>query len=185
MKNMLKIASLLLFTLTVNCQTLPLNTTNAPEGSYLKDLNNELPFWTGTWEGIANGKKYTFQFTLFPHHLNTFSGVYEDNIKGKFKVVDIQTNQTLYNNLSVTNYEDYNILGIVIREGCEFDFTFFDNEYNCYNKANFILVKNYNSNTIEYKELHLSEYNNSCTYYQNQTDIPMFLPTTNLTLTRQ
>ncbi len=183
MKNILKITSLLLFTLNVNCQTLPLNTSNAPKGSYLKDLNNELPFWTGTWEGIANGKKYTFQFTLFTNHYNTFSKIYEDEIQGKFKVVDMQTNQVLYDNLSVTNYEDYNISGIVV--GREFHFFFFD-PIHCQNSVEFILLKsNTNSNIIEYKDFRYGEYENYNCQYPNQTDIPMFLPTTNLILTRQ
>lgn len=190
MKNLILFLSLFLFTLKSNSQvttTKPLNTVNYPNGAYLKDLNNELPFWAGTWEGISNNKKYTFVFTLFRQAPINFAGYhYEDVIKGKFKVVDLITNQTIFNNLSVINFEDYTIDGLVTRDR-EFYFGFYDNETNCFNTVYFTLVKNPNNLTqIDFKDFRFGEYGGliDCSY-QNQADIPMHLPRVDLVLTKQ
>lgn len=190
MKNLILTISLFLFTLKSNSQvttTVPLNTVNYPNGAYLKDLNNELPFWVGTWEGISNNKKYTFIFTLFRQaHINFAGYHYEDIIKGKLKVVDLITNQIIFNNLSVTNFKDYTIDGLVIRDR-EFYFGFYDNESNCFNTVYFTLVKNpHNLTQIDFKDFSFGEYGGliDCSY-PNQSDIPMYLPRVNLVLTKQ
>ena len=67
MKKIFKIAFILLFTINVNSQIteiVPLNSLKNENGTYRKDLNNELPFWEGTWIGITNNRKYTFQFEI-------------------------------------------------------------------------------------------------------------------------
>lgn len=178
-------------TVLASCQvttTVPLNTYDYPNGAYLKDLNNELPFWEGIWEGVADNKKYIFEFTLFRQHLDSYIGGYHytDIIKGKFKVIDLNTNQVLFNNLQVTNYEDYPISGLVIK-GREFFFGFYDNEINCFNSVLFTLTKDPTNQTqINYTDFRFNGYGGpaDCNY-QNQSDIPMFLPRVNLVLTKQ
>lgn len=178
-------------TVFASCQvttTVPLNTYDYPNGAYLKDLNNELPFWEGTWEGIANNKKYIFEFVIFRQHLITFpNNHYIDEIKGKLKVIDLNTSQELYNNLNITNYENFKIHGLSLR-GSVFHFWFQDTINNCFNEASFSLVKDpATSNQIIYKNFELGEYigNYLNCSYQNQSDIPMFLPRVNLVLTKQ
>jgi hypothetical protein len=194
MKKSIKILCLLLVSFMANCQVatiVPINTDDYPNGAYLKDLNNELPFLVGTWEGMSNNLKFTFQFTLFTQQLKNYDdGIYnyEDEIKGKFKVTDLNTNQVIYNNLTTANYENYNITCLTIRNGREFHFGFYDNENNCYNTAYFILIKdNSNPNQVIYKDFEIGSYGGllGCTTYQNQSDIPMYLPRVNLVLTKQ
>ena len=193
MKTILKLLCLLI-TINVSCQVtgiVPLNSYDYPNGSYVKDTNNELTFLVGTWEGTADNIKYTFQFTLFTQVLKTYkNGIYEynDDLKGKFKAVNVTTNQVLYDNLSATEHSDYKILELYIRQQKEFDFRFADTESNCYNRANFKLVKNdSNPNQIIYKDFELGSYGgfSGCDNFQSQDDIPLFLPTTNLVLTKQ
>ena len=193
MKN-LNILILLLVSTMANCQVtaiMPLNTDDYPDGAYLKDLNNELPFLVGTWEGVSNNLKFTFQFTLFTQQLKIYEdGIYnyEDEIKGKFKVMDLNTNQIIYDNLATTNYENYNILCLTIRHSREFHFGFYDNENNCYNTAYFILIKDINNpNQVIYKDFEMGSYGGlwGCPTYQNQSNIPMFLPRVDLVLTKQ
>ena len=53
MKKILKFAFCLLLALNANSQVttiVPLSSYDYPNGAYLKDLNNELTFWEGTWE---------------------------------------------------------------------------------------------------------------------------------------
>ncbi len=156
MKILLKISFLLLFTLNCNCQTLPLNSPEDPNnGGYLKDLDNVLPFWVGTWKGVVNNKEYTFQFTTFLHHIVSFpSGnyYYKDKLMGKFKVVDLTTNEVLYDDLSETNFVDYNIelIGYNIYNG--YTFLYGDDDItHCNNKTKFTIVKSLsNPNQVTY-----------------------------------
>lgn len=182
----------LLISLNANCQVttiVPLSSYDYPNGAYLKDLNNELSYWKGTWEGTINNKKYTITFVKVIQHLKGFSVnsyYYEDEIVGKYKVVDLTTNQVLYDNLSVTNYDDYSIQGIVIRNG-GFSFWFQDVASKCYNSVEFSLHKiNGQPNQVKYCNFRFGEYHYyDCTNYSNQDSIPMFLPQEELFFTKQ
>ena len=106
---------MLFISLNASCQILPLKTPNfdCPNGAYKKDLDNIFPYLSGTWKGVVNNKEYTFQFVSFPHQLVEFSNgdyFYEDQLKCKFKVVDLSNNQILYNDLMITNFDDYKII---------------------------------------------------------------------------
>ncbi|MGV7108023.1 DUF6705 family protein [Flavobacterium sp. U410] len=194
MKILLKIIFLFLISLNVKCQTVttivPYRTLDYPSGAYLKDLDNEFPFWLGTWEGTANNKKYTFTFILFQQQKTTYpNGDYEfrDRIVGKLKVTDLITNQVIYDESSFTNFGEYLIFGHVIY-GKEFYFGFTDKENHCNNSADFTLVRYVdNPNQILYKDFSYDEYfslEGPCPY-ADQLDIPMFLPKVDLVLTRQ
>lgn len=194
MKTLLNILCLLLISFNVKCQVtqiVPLNSIDLTNGTYYKDIDNELPFWVGTWEGVSNGKKYVFEFTFFQQHINSNSAGsynYYDEIKGKFKVIDLNTNAILYNGLNATVYDDYTITNLVLR-GNSLLLLFQDSEVNCCNTAEFYLIKDSNSpNQIMYKDFSYGEYgclsNNPC-LYNDQLDIPLFLPKVDLMLTRQ
>lgn len=193
MKNTIKILSLfLLFTINCNCQVtsiVPLESLSSehPNGVYLKDLNDELPFYVDTWVGILNNKKYTFEFVKFTQHLSRYEpdGDYHycDRLKGKFKVEDLSTGSILYNDLSITDYYDYKLNLLSLRIGASF--SYIDKE-NCFNSAKFFLLKVAgNSNQLRYKHFRPTDYINIDCPYANQGDIPMFLPTGDLILTRQ
>ena len=191
MKKLILISILVLSFISCYSQVVPLKSYDFPNGAYKQDLDLELPFLEGTWEGIANNKKYTFIFTIFPHHLYWFSSddyYYQDVLVGKFKVTDLSTNQVLYDDTSVTNFDDYKILLLSIMLQNDFSFAFFDTQEKCYNQLEFKLTKsNNNTNTITYHDFEYDTYLyqlNNCPY-ANQQDIPMFLPTTPLTLTKQ
>ncbi|CAM3824273.1 hypothetical protein FLGE108171_15880 [Flavobacterium gelidilacus] len=193
-KTIYKILALVLISLNANCQVsqiVPLRTPSYEmnNGAYAKDIDNEFIFWLGTWEGISNNKKYTFTFIKFAQNYRSYpSGRYEykDEVVGKLKVTNLNNNIIIYDESSNINYEDYIINGNVI-VGDEFYFGLYDKENHCYNSADFTLVKDStNPNQIIYKDFSYDEYNYlDCTNYQNQNDIPMFLPMVDLVLTRQ
>jgi hypothetical protein len=196
MKTFFKIFCLF-FTISASSQVtqiVPLQTIDYTNGTYFKDLNNELSFLVGAWEGVVNNKKYIFEFTLFPQVLKSYkdnSYEYKDELLGKFKVIDLVTNQILYDNINATNYNEYNIFVTHISQGVEFKFLFLDTEFNCNNQVHFSLIKNVsNLNQITYKNFELGEfgvfYNDTfgCPNYQSQLDIPVFLPSVELVLTK-
>ena len=182
-----------MFTINCNCQTLPLNTpyTNIDNnGSYVKDIDNALPFWVGTWKGTVGNKEYTFQFTTFLHHTVSFpSGnyYYKDKLMGKFKVVDLTTNDVLYDDLSVSNFEDYKIELSYPGNNIGYVFAFDDDNAHCNNSVEFTLLKiPTNPNQIKYLNFEYTEFiSPSDCIYPEQEDIPMFLPKTEVILTRQ
>ena len=191
MKKILKFAFCLLLALNANSQVttiVPLSSYDYPNGAYLKDLNNELTFWEGTWEATLNNKKYTFVFTKFVQHLASYGNhyYYRDELRGKYKVVDLTTNQVLYSNITATNYDDYSILGLALING-DFSFLFRDDASKCYNSVKFSLQKiNGQSNQIRYCNFRFNEYHYfNCPNYADQLSIPMFLPQENVILIKQ
>ena len=146
-----------------------------------------MSFWEGTWEGTINNKKYTIVFTKFIQHLkgDTDDYYYRDEILGKYKVVDLATNQVLYDNLSATNYDDYSILGLSVRNG-DFTFSFRDTDSKCNNSVQFHLQKpNGQTNQVKYCYFRFdSYYFPNCPNYPDQESIPMFLPRVDLTLAK-
>ena len=194
MKILFKTLFFLLISLNSNCQTVttvvPYRTLEYPNGAYLKDLDNEFPFWLDTWEGVSDGKKYEFTFVLFQQELIQFANdiyEYKDKVVGKLKVINLATNEVIYDESSFTNFDDYLIYGNVI-VGRSFFFSYSDKENHCNNGADFTLVRSATDvNEILYKDFRYDEYytlDGPCPY-ATQEDIPMYLPKDDLVLTRQ
>jgi len=192
MKNILKY--ILLFSV-LSCKSqittvVPLSSYDYPNGAYVKDLDNELNYYVGTWQGILNNKKYIFEFVKFTQHqrgLISEDYYYRDEIKGKLKVIDLQTNQVLYDNLNAINYDDYLILGLSKRNGM-FSFMYRDKPEKCYLTAKFDLRRiNGQPNQLTYCYFVLNGFTGlqDCITYQNIHDVPMFLPKEELILTKQ
>lgn len=165
---------------------LPLNSFDLPNGAYVKDLGNQLTYYEGKWVGSLNNKKYTFEFVKFPQHLSQYEVggdyYYMDNLMGKFKVEDLSTGTVLYDNLSAINYDDYNIFLSSLRNGASFGYL---DSINCLNSAGFYLFKVSGSpNQLSYKNFALDDYIEYNCPYATQAEIPMFLPTSDLILTK-
>lgn len=191
MKKTIKILSLiLLFTINCNCQVttiVPRSEYDFPNGAYLKDLDNELPFYVDTWVGFQDNKKYTFEFVKFTQQLSQYEPGgdynYRDELVGKFKVENIVTGDVLYNNIPTIAFEDYKIFLTSLRTSASFSYV---DKVNCFNSADFFLVKVIgNPNQLKYEHFTLTEFMVDGCPYTNQADIPMFLPTGDLILTRQ
>ena len=163
-----------------------------PNGTYFKDLNNELDYYTGRWEGISNNKKYIFEYVKFTQHLNNWavdgSYNYSDKLQGKFKVIDLVTNQVLYDDLNVVNYDDYLISGIV-KKNKSFSFMYLDKPEKCNLQAEFYLMRRDDlpSNQLKYCCFTLKNYGDlmGCSTYSDIHQIPIFLPKEDLILTKQ
>lgn len=190
MKNIFKIIIFFIaFTTISTCQvtaTLPLDSYNYPNGAYLKDLDNKLPFYVGTWNGVYNNKQYTFQFIVFNQQIIDFgNGSYEylDALVAKFKVVDLFSGKVLYDNLSAVNYDDYEIFLGSLKLGT----FFYLDKNNCNNLVKFKLNKvTGTTNQLNYNDFRLVEFGSidECPY-TNQEDIPLFLPAGDFLLTKQ
>ncbi|GEM53659.1 hypothetical protein EB1_34490 [Empedobacter brevis NBRC 14943 = ATCC 43319] len=88
-------------------QIIPLKTPLAelPEGAYLKDVNNELNQFVGTWTYTEGSKKYTINFKkLIKEEFNWGPHYYKDMLIGGYKLE--VNNQIIYNSI-LTLYEYY------------------------------------------------------------------------------
>jgi len=188
----LKIIAVLLFVTNSYSQVtveLPLGTDDYPNGAYLKDIDEVLTKYIGTWEGILNNKKYTFVFQFFPQHYFDYpSGryEYEDELKVKFKIIDLINNSVIYDGMDATTYDDYLIFCASRPYHGIFKCWFTDTPANCENEVNFTF-KNIPGqlNQIKYCCFEYGEWQRpvGCPYFK-QSLIPMFLPKEEFILTK-
>jgi hypothetical protein len=99
----------------INCkaqQTYPLNTfyKNVPDYAYMKDLNNYLPPYVGTYKTTYDGKEITLFITKEDMHLTDYGPgdrkYYQDVLNVKFIVKKISTGaiiQDTQNNITQKN----------------------------------------------------------------------------------
>ena len=89
--------------ISCNAQTYPLRTyTNIPENAYLKDTNNELPSYEGTWVGTWNNKTIFMTFKKIDGKFNSVLKYYEDFLIGKFKIID-SNGSILFDNTTISD----------------------------------------------------------------------------------
>ncbi|NMR33836.1 hypothetical protein HIO71_06385 [Chryseobacterium aquaticum] len=96
---------ILFFATIFSCkaQIYPLRTyVEIPENAYLKDTNNELPAYEGTWKGIWNGKTFIINIKKIINNYNVNLKYNKDFLIGKFKVVD-SNGLILFDNTSVSD----------------------------------------------------------------------------------
>ncbi|MGU3375075.1 DUF6705 family protein [Chryseobacterium sp. M5A1_1a] len=99
-----KVLIILVFVgLFYNAQILPLRTyTDIPENAYLKDTNNELQSYEGTWKGIWENKTVLVTFKKVTNQYNENLKYFKDYLIGKFKVIDSNGN-VLFDNTNTTD----------------------------------------------------------------------------------
>lgn len=197
MKKILRTIICLFLTLSVHAQeglTVLLGTEipyDYKKGVYLKDINNVITPYLGTWEGTLSGKKYTFVFQKFlkirSGSLENFYN-YSDCIVAKFKVVDVASSTTLYTSMNATSIDDFPIFGIPIGSDNYMEFIFYDTDANCRNCLEFYFKKIAgNPNQMQYLKYKYgtdARYPDDPCSYANRADIPVFLPPENLILTK-
>ncbi|EJL67917.1 DUF6705 family protein [Chryseobacterium populi] len=103
---------LLFFTIIISCkaQTISLdqlsqceNGPDCPDYVYLKDTNNRLNKFVGTWKGTyTDGRTYEFRFTKKENDGGYFNEKFCDILKGRL-LVKIPSGQELENTLTVSD----------------------------------------------------------------------------------
>lgn len=120
MKKILFIIILLIVTISCKAQIYPLRTYyEIPENSYLKDTNNELQYYVGTWKCEWNNKiTYIYVKKLTNKYISSVSE-YRDILIAKYKVVTNSPNQlqpiVLFDNTTSSD-ENAVLLGTFFRK---------------------------------------------------------------------
>lgn len=115
MKNIILLLSIL-FTFSCKSQTYPLRTyTDVPDNSYLKDINNELGDYVGTWKASWNNKTIVLNISKVTNKYVSGLYVYLDYLIIKFKVMD-SSNNILFDNTNLPD-DEAKIEGVNFKSG--------------------------------------------------------------------
>ena len=151
--------------------------------NYVKDINNLLNKYVGTWKGSYNEKFYEFNFTKKINDGSSGTNVTRDRIIGRAKVIN-SNGTILYNTLNEPNDNDTNFFGRNFQPDLEAYMVYFVG----------------NSACVEYGDVYLRIYpatpNQMTVYFHPDNDIsvegscpPNFVPTipykTTIHLTKQ
>jgi len=99
MKNIFLVIALFIFATSCKAQTYPLRTfTQIPQNAYLKDTNNELQYYEGTW----NNKTISITFKKVTNQYDDVLNYYKDFLIGKFRVLD-SNGQVLFDNTAISD----------------------------------------------------------------------------------
>ncbi len=111
MKNTIKLLLITFATFSCHAQTISLeqaaacrdNPGTCPDFTYVKDINNSLDRYVGTWKGSYNGKNYEFRFIK---KIAAGERIKKDKLIGRLLVTDNAGN-IIYNTLNESDDETY------------------------------------------------------------------------------
>ncbi len=176
MKNLFLII-LLAFTLSCKAQqiySLRPTEISLPENSYQKDIDNELPDYTGTWKGTWNNKTIFITFKKLANKYDEELKYYRDYLIGKFKVLDNNGN-VLFDNSTLSD-NNAKIHGVNFRRYGD-RYSLYYNDSDLCNTSGSISVKFTDSTKtmLDWKYYYRNEIVTvDCPYYN--TGIPQPLP---------
>lgn len=182
MKN---IILLLIFISAFSCkaQIYPLRTyTEIPENAYLKDTNNELPTYEGTWKGTWDNKTFYVTFKKITNKYDSVLKYYNDFLIGKFRIVN-NSGTILFDN---TNIADDNAKiegGKYRKKDNKYSFTYLDMDMCGRNGYGTIHFTDSTKTILEWKFGEGEVMIDSDCFYHGQT-WPEILPN-NIILTKQ
>ncbi|WP_123906611.1 DUF6705 family protein [Chryseobacterium sp. MYb7] len=100
MKNILFILSFICISCKAQQQIIPLETKGWPvEGTYYKDLDNDLTPYIGTWKGVFENKTFIITFSKIKYY-EPYDKYYQDRIIGRYKMLDTNGTQ-LYSTVNL------------------------------------------------------------------------------------
>ncbi len=117
---MKKYLAILLLAMIINCKaqspvyTLGESPINKPQNSYIKDTNNVLDKFTGTWIYSENGKAFTI--IINKAQMVNLNDYYVDELQGNFKYM---VNNSIIANTNTSNFlgKNSSIFGFTLWEG--------------------------------------------------------------------
>jgi hypothetical protein len=185
MKNIFLII-LMITTISCKAQTYPLRTfSEIPENSYLKDTNNELPSYEGTWKGIWNNKIIYVTFNKITNKYKSSLKYYSDRLIARFKVTDL-SNNILFDNTNLID-DEVKIKGGRFRKSDDkYGFTYVDGDL-C-NRSGQIFIKFTDATKLQLQWNYFQSenwINKDCFYHDwASVDVPQPLPN-NIILIKQ
>jgi len=182
MKKILTILTLH-FILLSCAQIYPLNTnTDVPNGAYIKDLNNELIPYEGTWKGTWDNKTFFLSLNKVKKNMDHKDNnpYYKDILAGRFKVLDSSGN-ILYDNTSLPD-QDTKIEGLgFIKNTTKYILFYVDSDI-CNISGRIYLT--FTNSMLDWKFMDTTDIIDSSCQYYNSNPFPQPLPKS-IILTKQ
>ena len=194
MKYILIISMVLLRALNAQSQeniVLPLNhdpTLKIHNGTYIKDIDNTYLPYLGNWETFWEVKKMNITIEKNTKQLITSPNgdyYYKDYLIIKFRVIDLTTQLEFANTYAKSNLKDAKITSIGSGKDNQIYFLYMDPDL-CSNTGEIKLIRNLgNPNELSY-QYRFDEFwiEDDCPYL-TQAEIPIYIPTVNVTLIKQ
>lgn len=185
----------LLLLLTISCRSytqqtiVPIRTyTDIPEnaGYYVKDTNDELQAFVGTWRGTWNNKTLLITFSKIINKYDTSFKYNRDYIVGKFKTLD-STGNILFDNTSLSD-NDAKIEGIGFQNITDnYIMSYTDNDLCGLGGTVYITFANANKTQVNISFQQRSQVIDSRCYFHGwqAADRPKPLPKSDIILTKQ
>lgn len=146
MKNFKTILIILaLFTISCKAQTVSLETMaqcssnpeSCPDVSYIKDINNSLNKYVGTWKGNLNGKTYEFKF-IKQLNFGVEDDFRWDRLIGRIKVIN-SNGAIIFNNFNEPNDNETFFFGTNFQPNLEAYMVYFVGRSECVEYGNVYL----------------------------------------------
>lgn len=93
----------------------------------MKDTNNELPDYEGTWTGVWNNKTFYISFKRISNKYDSHFKYSKDLLSGKFKVVNSDYN-ILFDNTIVSDDNAKINGGKFVKDKFEYSFSYYDKD---------------------------------------------------------
>ncbi|MCU7613542.1 hypothetical protein N0B16_03750 [Chryseobacterium sp. GMJ5] len=168
-------------------QIYPLNTyTDVPDNAYIKDINNELVPYEGTWSGVWDNKTIYISFKRIKKYQNydPNNPYYEDLLVGKFKVLN-SAGLILYDNTILPD-DNTKIKGLrfITQPTVRYKLYYFDSDICGITGDIYINFVNTNFTQLNWKFVDTTDIIDSSCQYYDTNPFPQPLPT-NIVLTKQ
>lgn len=169
---------------------LPLNhdILSAGNGDYIKDIDNAYLPYLGNWETFWDGKKMNVTIEKNTKQLITFPNgdyYYEDYLIIKFRVIDLATQLEFANSYGISNLKDAKITSSGPVNNSQLSFLYMDPDL-CNNSGKIKLIRNLGNPNELFYQYRFDEFwiPDDCPYL-TQAEIPIYIPTVNVTLIKQ
>jgi len=109
------------------------NEIEIPDGAYVKDVNNLLVKFIGTWKGNFNNKNHEFRIIK---HTTNFLGILKDELLMRYKITD-SNGATIEDTTKLTDDNIYVIKGDYLdKNKSTYVLSYIGKEYNCGQNGN-------------------------------------------------
>ena len=124
----------LIFSLSGKSQTIPIQNMykhkGYSEGTYIKDVNNVLDKYVGTWKGTYDDKSYIFYVTKLTNNYNNFIQLTFDLLLVRYTITDAGGN-TIEDTTKLPDDHELVIEGQYMDEGGKYVLDYIGREFFC------------------------------------------------------
>ena len=133
MKNIIILISLFITIISCKAQIIAVEdykqyNQDLEDGAYIKDINNILPKFIGTWKGVDNNKNH--EYRIIKETID-YLGIKEDMLLLRYKITNNSNGSIVENTLSLPNNDAYVMQNGYVAETGSYVFSYIGREVAC------------------------------------------------------